>query len=82
MKRVKTLSDRLQKHKKAWRCEEFLKKINKIRLTYHKYIRKTKIIQGSLPMNVASVSIEKVSNSMTQNNRNYKNEIATSLPIE
>jgi hypothetical protein len=44
MKRVKTLFKQAARHKKSWRCEEYLKKINNIRPTSHKFIKKTGIM--------------------------------------
>jgi hypothetical protein len=49
MKRVKTLFKQAARHKKPWRCEEYLKKINSIRPSSHKFIRKAEIIQENLP---------------------------------
>jgi MULE transposase domain len=49
MKRVKTLFKQAARHKKPWRCEEYLKKINNIRPASHKFIRKAEIVQRNLP---------------------------------
>jgi hypothetical protein len=41
IKRVKTLFKQAARHKKLWRCEEYMKKIKNIRPTSYKFIRKT-----------------------------------------
>jgi hypothetical protein len=66
MKRVKTLFKQAARHKKSWRCEEYMKKINNIRPTSYKFVRKAGIMQGNL-------STEQVSNRRTRNNRNRNN---------
>jgi hypothetical protein len=66
MKKVKALFKQSTRHKKPWRCEEYMKKINNIILTFYKFIRKVKIIQGNLPT--------EVSNRRTRNNRNRNNQ--------
>jgi hypothetical protein len=48
MKRVKILFKQAARHKKPWRCEEYLKKINNIRVASHKFIRKAGIMQKNL----------------------------------
>jgi hypothetical protein len=70
------------RNKKSWRCEEFLKKINNIRLASHKFIRKTEIIQENLLMNVAFVLTKQMSNRRIRNNRNHNNQTTASVPTE
>jgi hypothetical protein len=69
MKRVKTFFKQTARHKKPWRCEEYLKKINNIRPASHKFIRKAGIMQENLPT-------DQVSNRMTRNNINHNNQPA------
>jgi hypothetical protein len=69
MKRVKTLFKQAARHKKPWRCEKYLKKINNIRPTFHKFIRKAGIMQENLPT-------DQVSNRRTRNNRDRNNQPA------
>jgi hypothetical protein len=45
MKRIKVLFKQAARHKKPWRCGEYMKKINNIGLTSYKFIRKTGIMQ-------------------------------------
>jgi hypothetical protein len=40
MKRVKTIFKQAARRKKSWRYEEYMKKINKIRQTSYKFIKK------------------------------------------
>jgi hypothetical protein len=42
IKRVNIIFKQAARHKKSWRCEKYLKKINNIRRTSHKYIKKKK----------------------------------------
>jgi hypothetical protein len=70
MKIIKTLFKQAAKHKKSWRCEEYMKKINHIRPASYKFIRKAKIMQENLPT-------EQVSNRRTRNNKNRNNQPAT-----
>jgi hypothetical protein len=63
MKIIKALFKQAVRHKKLWRCEEYIKKINNIRPATYKFVRKMEIMQGNLPT-------EQVSNRRTQNNRN------------
>jgi hypothetical protein len=58
MKRVKIIFKQPIRHKKPWNCEKFLKKINNIRPTSHKYIRNAEIIRENLPMNAVFVPTE------------------------
>jgi hypothetical protein len=44
MKRIKTLFKQAARHKKLWRCEKYMKKINNIRHTSYKFIRKSEIM--------------------------------------
>jgi MULE transposase domain len=67
MKRIKTLFKQVARHKKSWRYEEYMKKINNIRPTSYKFIRKAGIKQWNL-------STEQVSNRRTRNNRNHNNQ--------
>jgi hypothetical protein len=48
-KRIKALFKQTARHKKPWRCEEYMKKINNIRPTSYKFVRKIEIMQGNLP---------------------------------
>jgi hypothetical protein len=74
MKRVKTLFKQAARYKKPWRCQEYLKKMNNIRLTSHKFIKKAEIMQENLPT-------DQVSNRRTQNNRNCNNQSATTEEV-
>jgi hypothetical protein len=74
IKRVKTLFKQAARHKKPWRYEEYLKKINNIRPASHKFIRKIRIMQGNFPT-------DQVSNRMTRNNRNRNNQPATAEEV-
>jgi hypothetical protein len=67
MKRIKAIFKQAARHKKPWRCEEYMKKINHIRLASYKFVRKAEIIQGN-------VLTEQVSNRRTRNNRNRNNQ--------
>jgi hypothetical protein len=49
MKRIKTLFKQAARHKKSWRCEKYMKKINNIRPISYKFVRKTEIMKGNLP---------------------------------
>jgi hypothetical protein len=49
MKRIKTLFKQAARHKKPWRCKEYMKKINHIRPASYKFVRKIEIMQGNLP---------------------------------
>jgi hypothetical protein len=74
MKRVKTLFKQAVRHKKTWRCEEYLKKFNNITPASHKFIRKAGIMQGNL-------LIDQLSNRRTRNNRNHNNQPATAEEV-
>jgi hypothetical protein len=74
MKRVKTLFKQAARHKKTWRCEKYLKKINNIRPTSHKFIRKAGIMQENLPT-------DQVTNRRTRNNINRNNQPATAEEV-
>jgi hypothetical protein len=74
MKRVKTLFKQVAKHKKPWRCDEYIKKINNIRPASHKFIKKSGIMQANLPT-------DQVSNRRTRNNRNRNNQPATAEEV-
>jgi hypothetical protein len=74
MKIVKTLFKQAARHKKPWRCEEYLKKINNIRPASHKFIRKTGIMQENLPT-------DQVSNRRTRNNINRNNHPAAAEEV-
>jgi hypothetical protein len=67
MKRIKTLFKQAVRHTNSWRCEEYMKKINNIRPTSYKFVRKVEIMQENLPT-------EQVSNRRTWNNRNRNNQ--------
>jgi hypothetical protein len=45
MKRIKTLFKQDVRHKKSWRYEEYMKKINNIRPVSYKFIRKAEIMK-------------------------------------
>jgi hypothetical protein len=56
MKRIKVFFfKQAARHKKSWRCEKYMKKINHIRPASYKFVRKAGIMQGNIP-------IEQVSN--------------------
>jgi hypothetical protein len=44
IKRIKSLFKQAIRHKKSWRCEEYMKKINNIRPTSYKFVRKAGIM--------------------------------------
>jgi hypothetical protein len=67
IKRIKAFFKQAARHKKPWRYEEYIKKINNIRPTSYKFVRKAEIMQGNLPM-------EQVSNRKTRNNKNRNNQ--------
>jgi hypothetical protein len=48
MKKVMTIFKQPARHKKSWRYEEYIKKINNIRPTSYKFIRKSRIMQGNI----------------------------------
>jgi hypothetical protein len=74
MKRVKILFKQAARHKKPWRCEEHLKKINNIRPASHKFIRKTGIMQENF-------STDQVSNRRTRNNGNRNNQLVAAEKV-
>jgi hypothetical protein len=49
MKRIKTHFKEAARHKKPLRCEKYIRKINHIRSTSYKFIRKIGIMQENLP---------------------------------
>jgi hypothetical protein len=49
MKRIKALFKQAARHKKSWRCEEYMKKINNIRPASYKFVKKSRIMQENLP---------------------------------
>jgi hypothetical protein len=49
MKRIKAFFKQAARHKKPWRCEKYMKKINNIRPASYKFVRKVGIMQGNLP---------------------------------
>jgi hypothetical protein len=69
IKRIKAFFKQATRHKKPWRCEKYIKKINSIRPASYKFVRKVGIMQGNL-------LTEQVSNRMTRNNRNRNNQSA------
>jgi hypothetical protein len=77
IKRIKALFKQAARHKKSWRCEEYIKKINIIRPTSYKFVRKAGIMQENLPT-------EQVSNRRTQNNinRNIQPAVAEEVSAE
>jgi hypothetical protein len=74
MKRIKTIFKQTARHKKPWRCEKYMKKINNIRPTSYKFVRKIEIMQENLPT-------EQVSNRRTQNNKNRNNQPVTAEEV-
>jgi hypothetical protein len=75
MKIINALFKQAARHKKPWRCDEYMKKkINRIRPTSYKFVRKTEIVQGNLP-------IEQVSNRRIQNNKNLNNQPAAAEEV-
>jgi hypothetical protein len=70
MKRIKVLFKQAARHKKPWRCEKYMKKINNIRPASYKFVRKSGIMQENLPK-------EQVSNRRIQNNKNRNNQPIT-----
>jgi hypothetical protein len=40
MKKINTLFKQAARHKKPWMCEKYMKKINHIRMTSYKFVRK------------------------------------------
>jgi hypothetical protein len=74
IKRIKTLFKQAARHKKPWRCEEYIKKFNSIRPASYKFVRKVGIMQENLPM-------EQVSNRRTRNNRNRNNQPAAAEEV-
>jgi hypothetical protein len=44
IKRIKTFFKQTARHKKSWRCEKYMKKINKIRPASYKFVRKAGIM--------------------------------------
>jgi hypothetical protein len=69
MNRTNALFKQVVRHKKSWRCKKYMKKINHIRPASYKFVRKTGIMQGSLPT-------EQLSNKRIRNNRNHNNQPA------
>jgi hypothetical protein len=49
MKRINALFKQAARHKKPWRCEKYMKKINNIRQASYKFVRKAGIMQENLP---------------------------------
>jgi hypothetical protein len=74
IKKIKTLFKQATRHKKPWKCEEYMKKINHIRPASYKFVRKTGIMQDNLPT-------EQVSNRRTWNNRNRNNQPAAAEEV-
>jgi hypothetical protein len=74
IKRIKALFKQTARHKKPWRCEKYIKKINSIRPASYKFIRKAEIMQGNLPT-------EQVSNRRTRNNINRNNQPAVAEEV-
>jgi hypothetical protein len=48
MKRINALFKQTARHKKPWRYEEYMKKINHIRPASYKFVRKAEIMQENL----------------------------------
>jgi hypothetical protein len=74
IKRIKTIFKQAVRHKKPWTCEEYVKKINNIRPTSYKFVKKARIMQENLPT-------EQVSNRRTRNNRNHNNQPAATEEV-
>jgi hypothetical protein len=74
MKRIKTLFKQAARHKKLWRSEKYMKKINNIRPASYKFVIKSGIMQENLPT-------EQVSNRMTRNNKNRNNQPITAKEV-
>jgi MULE transposase domain len=73
-KKIKVIFKQAARHKKPWRCKEYMKKINHIRPESYKFVRKAGIMQGNLPT-------EQVSNRRTRNNRNHNNQPAAAEEV-
>jgi hypothetical protein len=74
LKRIKALFKQAVRHKKPWRYEEYIKKINHIRPTSYKFIRKAGIMQENL-------LTEQVSNRTIRKNRNHNNQPAAAEEV-
>jgi hypothetical protein len=78
MKRVKTLFKQAARHKKPWRCEEYLKKINNIRPASHKFIRKAEIMQENLPTEGHEITETAITNLLQLRKCQLRNSIMRS----
>jgi hypothetical protein len=74
IKRIKALFKQAVRHKKPWRCEEYIKKVNSIRPASYKFVRKAGIMQENLPT-------KQVSNGRTRNNINRNNQPAAAEEV-
>jgi hypothetical protein len=74
MKIIKTIFKQGARHKKSWKFEKYMKKINNIRPASYKFVRKAEIVQRNLPM-------EQVSNRRTRNNKNRNNQPVTAEEV-
>jgi hypothetical protein len=73
IKRIKALFKQAARHKKPWRCEEYIKKINSIRPASYKFVRKAGIMQENLPTEQVSILI--------RNNKNHNNQPAAAEEV-
>jgi hypothetical protein len=74
MKRIKGLFKQAVRHKKPWKYEKYMKKINNIRPASYKFVKKSGIMQENL-------LTEQVSNRRTRNNRKCNNQPITAEEV-
>jgi hypothetical protein len=58
IKRINIFFKQAARHKKSWRYEKYMKKINHIRPTSYKFVRKVRIMQENQPAAAEEVSAE------------------------